>query len=203
MAKSYVSSGQGIFVFGIDPTQRIAIDSTKELTVTADAVAGFPLALVATTGKLNSTTAASGDCFYGASSSNINSLVGRVSLENWTAARANAELMGRYTIRPSVFLDSVQTELTAQPFAIAAGTARTILAGDVGKRIHAVVITVGDSAATNAFNGVTMLKWAVDGDGGTAAGFENVGRIVALRDNGEVEIWLDGTMPSYQASITI
>lgn len=203
MAKSYVSSGQGVFVFGIDPTNRVALDSTKELTVSAEVVAGYPLALVGATGKLNSTTAASGDCFYGASSSNINSFVGRVSLENWTAARANAELSGRYTIRPSVFLDSVQVEQTAYPFAVAAGTTRTILAADVGKKIHAVVVTVAGSASTDAFYGTTMLKWAVDGDGGTAAGFEDAGRIVALRDNGEVEIWLNGTLPSYNASITI
>jgi len=202
MTKSYVSSGQGIFVFGIDPTNRIAVDSTKELTAAAECVAGYPLALIAATGKLNTTASATGDMFYGASSSNINSLVGRVSLENWTAARANAELMGRYTIRPSVFLDSVQTETTAHPFCKATAN-RTVLTSDVGKSIHAIVATVaGGTNATDAFFGVTMLRWAIDGDGDTVAGFENVGRIVAVRDNQEVEVLLNGASVNYSASFT-
>ena len=188
MAKSYVSSGQSIFVFGIDPTQRIAVDSTKEAATGAEIVAGFPIAMVG--GKLTSaSTAATGaDMFYGASSSNINKFYGRVSLENWTAARANAELSGRYTIRPTVFLDSTQNEVTANPFTT------TVATGDVGKAVHAITV-----AASDAFTGTNMLKWVVAGVGGAVTGFENVARIVAVRDNGEVELWLNGATPSNTA----
>ena len=192
MAKSYVSENQSIFVFGIDPTQRIAMDSTKELTAAAECVAGYPLVLVAATGKLNTTSAATGnDVFYGISSSNINTLYGRVSLENWTAARANAEMLGRYTIRPSVFLDSTQNEKTAYPFCAANGTAATISTSDVGKQVHAILLTVND--ANDAFNGTTMMKLTV-GTKSTECGCENIGQVVAVRGTAgnkvEVEIWL-------------
>ena len=193
MANAYTSENQSIFVFGIDPTARLAVDSTKELTVAAECVAGYPLVLVAATGKLNTTSAATGnDVFYGISSSNINEFVGRVSLENWTAARANAEMAGRYTVKPSVFLDSTQAEVTAYPFCAANGAAATISTSDVGKAVSAALVTVNNAA--DAFNGHTMLKLTVATSGFT--GCVNIGRVVAVRGTAgtkvEVEIWLNG-----------
>lgn len=207
MAKPLVTPGQGTFVFGIDPTNRIMVDATKPITVTSEAVGGYPAALINATGATNSNASAANDLFYGASASDINQFSGRTTLGEFEAKKGLNELIGRYTIRRSVFLDSNGDEVTAVPFSDGSGGASFPATTDVGKAIHALRVTVSD--ALDAFNGTEMLKWVVATGsaaktGGSAKGFFAVGQIVAVSDDAtEVEIMLTGKTEDYVETIIV
>lgn len=205
-----MTDGQGFFVPGMDRTAPVMQDSTKFVGKTADILAGAPLALLGTDigvgderGKLHTDPANTTDTFYGVSSSNINILLGRTSLGEFESKKANAELMGRFTIRQSVFLDSNFAQTTVNPFATFP------VAVDVGKLVHALNkdgagADITDVTLTGSAS-KPILKWVVDGTGGggSAEGFENVARIVALSDDGsEVELELTGAQVAFATGIT-
>lgn len=201
-----VTAGQGTFVFGIEPTARILVDSTKGITVTAEAAGGFPVALIATSARLDTNPTAVADMFYGALSSDVNKFSGRVSLGEFEAKKVNAELLGRYTIRRSRYTDSNGDEVVASPFsALAANGAAAAssfpVQADIGKSLDAIRVLVTDSA--DAFDAETMLKWAV-GDGSTSVGgFAAVAKLINVSDSGEeVEIQLSGIFSNFSASFT-
>lgn len=206
MAKPKVTPGQGTFVFGIDPTTRIMVDATKPITTTAEAVGGYPTALISATGATNSNASAANDMFYGASGSDINQFSGRTGLGEFESKQGLNEIIGRYTVRRSVFLNSVGDEVTAVPFSDSVGAASFPVAADVGKGLHALRVTVSD--ANDAFNTVEMLKWVVSASpvktGGALKGFFLVGQLVAVSDDAtEVEILLTGKTEDYVETITL
>jgi len=196
MANAKQTPGQSVFGFGIDPTARVLVDSTKFIDGAAEAVGGFPVALIAATQKLHTIASAAGDQFYGALSSDINKYAGRVGLGEFEAKKANAELIGRYTIRRAKFTDSDGDEVTAVPFCDDTGGASFPVAADVGKNVHVVQVTVAD--ADDAFNTTSMLKWVVEGGSTSVNGFEDVAKLVNVSDDGEeVELALNQKFANY------
>jgi hypothetical protein len=199
MSKQIVTAGQGVFPWGVDPRNRVLVDSTRSVVVTGqELVAGKPLALdgsttAANVGKLKS-AAAAGDIFYGLSSSNLNTLYGNVSLGEWTSVRANAELQGIYTVRQSVFLDSNGDEVTINPFEAGVwdGGADFPQANDVGALLAAKVVTI-----ETELGGGSHLAWTPS-TGATGNGFDEVAVIVDVRGE-EVDIMLPNKLSVYAA----
>ena len=202
MSKQIVTAGQGVFPWGVDPRNRILVDSTRSVVSSGqELVAGAPLAMdgtatAANVGKLK-TVAEAGDLFYGLSSTNLNTLYGTVSLGEWNSVRANAELQGIYTVRQSVFLDAAGDEVTVNPFedgvwggAVADYPTTT----DIGALLHAKLVTDA------LLPGGPHLKWT-PASGATGAGFNNVAVIVDVRDE-EVDIMLPNVLASYDADLS-
>lgn len=211
MALPTVTPGQGVFTFGIDPTSRLMVDSTKPASTTAEIVAGYPIALDQSAASLtDNCTWTTSDIFYGVSSSNVNTLAGRTSLGEFEANKVNAELIGRYKIRKSVFLNSAGAEVTASPFLTNAGAASWPTTADIGKTLAAIAVTIADT--NDAFYGsgaTTKLVWCVATSGTnngfgpvTANGFSHIGTITDVSSDTaatEVEIMLTGARVAYIA----
>lgn len=196
-----VQAGQGIFSFGLQPIARVLVDSTKPLSTTAQALAGAPASYDASANDVTDQPADVADFFMGAFGSNVNDFEGRVSLGGLTPDKANCELSGRYLLRDTVFLDSSGAEKTAHVFTTGAGAVLSLAQTDVGKTLHAVLVTVGITG--DAFDGNSTLRWVLKGDGGTVAGFENVAQLKAISDDlSEVEIELNASRVNYDASFT-
>ena len=195
MSKQIVTAGQGVFPWGVDPRNRVLVDSTRSVVTSGqEIVAGAPICMNGATGNfagMLKSTAGAGDLFYGLSSSNLNSLYGKVSLGEWTAVRANAELQGIYTVRNSVFLDANGDEVTVSPFEAAAwtGGADFPTTTDIGEILDAKLVVSQDADLAG-----THLKWAPAG--ATGFGFPAVAVIVDVRGE-EVDIMLPNKLQSY------
>jgi len=203
MSKPVVTPNQGVFTWGVDPRNRIMVDSTRSVVATGqELVAGCPIALdgtatAANAGKLKS-TATTGDVFYGLTSTNVNDLYGKSSLGEFSGVRANAELQGLYTVRESVFLDANGDEVTINPFEDGVwqgGADFPTGPEDIGTIMHAKLVT-----SETELGPVTMLKWT-PGGASTGAGFRNVGMIVDIRDT-EVDIMLPNVMTAYDSDLS-
>lgn len=204
MGNPIMTPGQGFFTQGLDRTAPVYQDSTKEAGQTADILAGAPLALLGTdigtgdeAGKLHTAPVAANDGFYGVSSSNINILLGRTSLGEFEAKRANAEIQGRFIVRKSVFLNSAFAQVEINPFVMFPATT------DRGKLLHAVTIRssgndVVDQPLTNSAV-KQVMKWLIAGGGQAGAqGFESVARIVSVSDDAtEAELELLGSQKTF------
>lgn len=197
MSTQIVTAGQGVYPWGVDPRNRILVDSTRTVVSTGqELVAGMPICMDSatsgvTTGQLKS-TAVTGDLFYGLTSTNMNTLYGKVSLGEWNAIRANAELQGIYTVRKSVFLDSAGNEVTINPFTAGAwdGGADFPQLGDVGAILSADLIAV--EAELGAGN---HLKW-IPSTLSVSGGFADVAVIVDVRGE-EVDIMLPNVLKNF------
>ena len=218
MTNPIVTAGQGFFANGLEPTLRGIADATKFVGLTADAEMGSPIAILGASlgagdeqGKLHTNPSNAGqDAFYGVSASNINNLLGRVSLGEFEAKRADVWRTGQYIVRRSVFLNANNQEVTISPFD---GTFPKV--ADIGKAVHALNYTTGpteivDTALTGSAT-KPVLKWvlaaAAARTGGTAAGFFQVAQVVGATgdltagESSECELWLPGTIELYNDAI--
>jgi hypothetical protein len=196
MAKQIVTAGQGVYPWGVDPRNRVLVDSTRSVKTTGqEIVAGAPLAMdgtaTADAGALKS-TAESGDLFYGLSSSNLNTLFGKVSLGEWTSVRANAELQGIYTVRNSVFLDANGDEVTVSPFE------GGVWAGGDFPSTNDIGALVSAKEVTDATLGGDHLKWTTGGGVTAGSGFKEIAVIVDVRGE-EVDIMLPNKLSAFAA----
>lgn len=203
MSKQIVTAGQGVFPWGVDPRNRILVDSTRSVKTTGqELVAGFPIAMdgsavAADAGKIKS-TAGAGDLFYGLTSTNANTLYGKTSLGEFTSTRANAELQGIFTVRKSVFLDADGNEVTVNPFEDNVWTGGADFPtgpDDIGTVLAAKLVTVETELGAGSH-----LKWTPQ-SGATGTGFREVAVIVDIRDE-EVDIMLPNKLASYDSDIS-
>jgi hypothetical protein len=137
-------------------------------------------------------SAGAGDLFYGLSSSNLNTLYGKVSLGEWTSVRANAELQGIYTVRNSVFLDGNGDEVTVSPF-----TAGVWAGGDF-PGTDDIGALVSAQAIADVPLGATVLKWLPSTAATGGSGFKDVAVVVDVRGE-EVDIMLPNVLAAYKS----
>jgi hypothetical protein len=188
MGKAVATTGQGFFVFGMDPRTTVLMDATRELATGASqqVVAGFPLSLCSTgadQGKIIALAVNTGDPFFGVSGVNRNNLYGGTTLGEWQPGAAVAYLAGIFTIRKSVFLDTNNTEQTINPFKTSFP-----IAANIGSVVGVEDVALGGTEAA-LLGAISLNKWIVGAPGGTHD-YTNVGVILDVREDSEVDLYI-------------
>jgi len=201
MANPITSSGQGVFPTGLQVVAPGIQDANKLVATSADVVAGMPAILDGATtdqGKLKSQGTTS-DMFYGVFNNDINRFVGRSPLGDTQSARGTVEITGRFVVRKVKFLDpATGSETEINPFVVFPAAADTGAVLSVATNVGGTII---DDTLTGSA-GKAVAKWVKAG-AGAGEGFQNVGRILSVSDDGsEVEIYLHGNPVTFAGSLT-